>query len=211
MGSAKWRPSISTARRRISTLPPDHPLYLLLADIAAQHGVPIDLHMEAVPADDAFARGLEVAAESPSASCQYCGVRTPAGAQSARQNYLGACGLRRNGLSNARPLPPFAARASQPVHGNQDRSPGPREKLPARGRQDQAGMAQALRGFSGPLHHRQRPALSRAKKSAAALAGGGPALQSASRRFEAQDRHGKCCAYLRRVFRRLSATGGKTQ
>jgi predicted TIM-barrel fold metal-dependent hydrolase len=29
--------------------PPDHPLFLLLADIAAKHGVPIDLHMEAVP------------------------------------------------------------------------------------------------------------------------------------------------------------------
>jgi hypothetical protein len=27
---------------------PDHPLFLLLADIAARHGVPIDLHMEAV-------------------------------------------------------------------------------------------------------------------------------------------------------------------
>jgi len=29
--------------------PPDHPLYLLLADIAGEHGVPIDIHMEAVP------------------------------------------------------------------------------------------------------------------------------------------------------------------
>jgi predicted TIM-barrel fold metal-dependent hydrolase len=29
--------------------PPDHPLFLLLADIAAEHGVPIVLHMEAVP------------------------------------------------------------------------------------------------------------------------------------------------------------------
>jgi predicted TIM-barrel fold metal-dependent hydrolase len=29
--------------------PPDHPLFLMLADIAAEHGVPIDLHMEAVP------------------------------------------------------------------------------------------------------------------------------------------------------------------
>jgi len=29
--------------------PPDHPLFLLLADIAAAHGVPIALHMEAVP------------------------------------------------------------------------------------------------------------------------------------------------------------------
>jgi predicted TIM-barrel fold metal-dependent hydrolase len=33
------------------TAPPDHPLFLLLADIAAQHGVPISIHMEAVPQD----------------------------------------------------------------------------------------------------------------------------------------------------------------
>jgi predicted TIM-barrel fold metal-dependent hydrolase len=31
------------------SVPPDHPLFLLLADIAAEHGVPIDLHMEAIP------------------------------------------------------------------------------------------------------------------------------------------------------------------
>lgn len=30
---------------------PDHPLFLLLADIAARHGVPIDLHIEAVVED----------------------------------------------------------------------------------------------------------------------------------------------------------------
>jgi Amidohydrolase len=30
---------------------PDHPLLLLLADIAARHNVPVDLHMEAVPTD----------------------------------------------------------------------------------------------------------------------------------------------------------------
>ena len=29
----------------------DHPLFLLLADIAAEHDVPISLHMEAVPSD----------------------------------------------------------------------------------------------------------------------------------------------------------------
>jgi predicted TIM-barrel fold metal-dependent hydrolase len=29
--------------------PPDHPLFLLLTDIAAEHDVPIDIHMEAVP------------------------------------------------------------------------------------------------------------------------------------------------------------------
>lgn len=31
--------------------PPDHPLFLKLADIAAKHSVPIDFHMEAVPHD----------------------------------------------------------------------------------------------------------------------------------------------------------------
>ncbi len=31
--------------------PPDHPLFLLLSDIAARHGVPIDIHMEAIPED----------------------------------------------------------------------------------------------------------------------------------------------------------------
>lgn len=36
--------------------PPDHPLFLTLADIAAQYGMPIDLHMEAVPQDMQFPR-----------------------------------------------------------------------------------------------------------------------------------------------------------
>lgn len=31
--------------------PADHPLFLALADVAAEHGMPIDLHMEAVPRD----------------------------------------------------------------------------------------------------------------------------------------------------------------
>ena len=39
--------------------PPDHPLYLLLADIAARHSVPIDLHMEAVPRDMPLPAGLK--------------------------------------------------------------------------------------------------------------------------------------------------------
>ncbi len=30
------------------TAPPDHPLFLMLADLAAQYGLPIDLHMEAI-------------------------------------------------------------------------------------------------------------------------------------------------------------------
>ncbi len=36
--------------------PPDHPLFLLLADIAARNDVPIDLHIEAVPKDMATPR-----------------------------------------------------------------------------------------------------------------------------------------------------------
>jgi predicted TIM-barrel fold metal-dependent hydrolase len=39
--------------------PADSPLMLLLADIAAQHGVPIDLHMEAVPRTMPLPPGLE--------------------------------------------------------------------------------------------------------------------------------------------------------
>jgi len=39
--------------------PADHPLFLLLADIAAQHGVPIDLHMEAVPEAMPLPAGLK--------------------------------------------------------------------------------------------------------------------------------------------------------
>ena len=37
------------------TAPPDHPLFLLLADIAAENDVPIDLHMEAIAEDMPFA------------------------------------------------------------------------------------------------------------------------------------------------------------
>lgn len=42
--------SLHTGHPYLSTRP-DHPLFLLLADIAAKYDVPIDLHMEAVPQD----------------------------------------------------------------------------------------------------------------------------------------------------------------
>ena len=45
--------------------PADHPLYLLLADIAAKHGVPIDLHMEAVPEDMAVPPSVKVPPNPP--------------------------------------------------------------------------------------------------------------------------------------------------
>ncbi len=35
-------------KHHFSSAPPDHPLFLLLADIAAEKGIPIDLHMEAI-------------------------------------------------------------------------------------------------------------------------------------------------------------------
>jgi predicted TIM-barrel fold metal-dependent hydrolase len=47
------------------TAPPDHPLYLLLADIAADHGVPIDIHMEAVPQDMPLPTDLKSPPNSP--------------------------------------------------------------------------------------------------------------------------------------------------
>ena len=39
--------------------PPDHPLFLLLSDLAAGHSVPIDIHMEAVPQDMALPADLK--------------------------------------------------------------------------------------------------------------------------------------------------------
>jgi hypothetical protein len=39
----------SSALKDYEYAPPNHPLFLLLADIAAEQNVPIDLHMEAVP------------------------------------------------------------------------------------------------------------------------------------------------------------------
>ncbi len=45
--------------------PADHPLYLLLADIAAKNGVPIDIHMEAVPMDMPLPAGLKSPPNAP--------------------------------------------------------------------------------------------------------------------------------------------------
>lgn len=42
------------ARHPYEVAPPDHPLFLLLADIAGRNKVPIDLHMEVIPEDMPF-------------------------------------------------------------------------------------------------------------------------------------------------------------
>jgi predicted TIM-barrel fold metal-dependent hydrolase len=46
----------------------DHPLFLLLSDIAAQHGVPVDIHMEAITVDMPFpsSRFLDRSNQNPS-------------------------------------------------------------------------------------------------------------------------------------------------
>ena len=46
--------SSGRGRHPYESSPPDHPLLLALADVAARHAMPIDLHMEAVPADMPF-------------------------------------------------------------------------------------------------------------------------------------------------------------
>jgi hypothetical protein len=46
--------------------PPDHPLFLLLADIAAQHNVPINMHMEALPETIPLPAGLKSPPNPPS-------------------------------------------------------------------------------------------------------------------------------------------------
>jgi predicted TIM-barrel fold metal-dependent hydrolase len=46
--------SSGRGRHPYESSPPDHPLLFALADIAASHSLPIDLHMEAVPADMPF-------------------------------------------------------------------------------------------------------------------------------------------------------------
>jgi predicted TIM-barrel fold metal-dependent hydrolase len=45
--------------------PPDHPLFLLLADLAAEHNLPIDLHMEAVPQDMSLPADLKSPPNAP--------------------------------------------------------------------------------------------------------------------------------------------------
>jgi predicted TIM-barrel fold metal-dependent hydrolase len=46
--------SSGRGRHPHESAPPDHPLLLALADLAARRGMPIDLHMEAVPEDMPF-------------------------------------------------------------------------------------------------------------------------------------------------------------
>ena len=53
---------------------PDHPLLLLLADIAAETGMPIELHMEAVPQDNAVPKGLSAPPNAPTLKANIAGL-----------------------------------------------------------------------------------------------------------------------------------------
>ena len=121
--------------------PADHPLMLLLADIAAAHNMPIVLHTEAVPQDMPLPAPLKSPPNPAAAACEYRRARTPRGAQSARQNYLGARRFGQHRLPHAGNLPRHAAGSSERVHGDQDRSRQPRQESSGRKRQDQARMA----------------------------------------------------------------------
>jgi predicted TIM-barrel fold metal-dependent hydrolase len=54
--------------------PPDHPLLLLLTDIAAETGIPIELHMEAVPQDMALPKGLSAPPNAPTLKANIAGL-----------------------------------------------------------------------------------------------------------------------------------------
>lgn len=54
--------------------PPDHPLLLLLTDIAAETGIPIELHMEAVPQDITLPKGLSAPPNAPTLKANIAGL-----------------------------------------------------------------------------------------------------------------------------------------
>jgi predicted TIM-barrel fold metal-dependent hydrolase len=57
-----------SASQAYETAPPDHPLFFLLADIAAAHNVPIELHLDAVPQAMPLPSGLKSPPNPPSLS-----------------------------------------------------------------------------------------------------------------------------------------------
>ncbi len=127
--------------------PPDHPLFLLLADIAAQHGVPICIHMEAVPQDMDLPAPLKSPPNPPRLHANIAALRAIARPQSARQNRLGAPRMGYDGLSHAGADAASARSASQSLYGDQAGPGGYGQdfaSLEWRFRHNQAGVAEAL-------------------------------------------------------------------
>jgi len=113
--------------------PPDHPLFLLLADIAAEHGVPIDLHMEALPQTIPLPAPMKSPPNPPQlraniATFERLLDHNPRAriiwAHAGRDN----TGYRTPGLCRA------ASGTSQPLHGCDDRPPEARKEFSPRQR-----------------------------------------------------------------------------
>ena len=140
---------------------------LLLADIAAEHNMPIVLHTEAVPQDMALPAPLKSPPNPPRLHANIAALGRLA-AHNPRAKIIWA----HAGSDNTGYRTPEICRTMLMAHPNvymeikiDPVSPG---KNPAsRKRQDQARVAQALSGVSRPLPYRQRPALSRSQRPAA--------------------------------------------
>ena len=103
--------------------PADHPLFLALIDISAEHGgAPISVHMEAV--SKAMPIPPELASFHNNAPQLHANI--PAFerllAKSSRKYCLGPRGLGQHRRSHRRAQPPPAESPSQSLHGDQDRS-----------------------------------------------------------------------------------------
>ena len=176
--------------------PPDHPLFLLLADIAAEHHVPIDLHMEAVPQTMPLPADL-TAPNPPQLIANIAQFERLLAHNRGAKIIWAHAGADFTGISHAGALPPAAIGASQSLYGNQGRSRDSRPQSGGSGRQDKAGLAQAVSRLSRPFRDRQRSALrAEATTEPIAMAGHRAASQSASSGFEAEDWHGKRASHL---------------
>ncbi len=175
--------------------PADHPLFLLLADIAAAARRADRAPYRSRAAGYGFARAAQVSAESAAAARQYRRVRASSRAQSARQDRLGPPRFGYDRLSHAgtdaRLLEAhpnlFMEIKMDPV------GPGEKSAISKR-RHDQAGMAEALYDFQDRFVIGSDQHYPQAR--AAALAGGCAALQSASCGGAAENRDRKCHPYL---------------
>ena len=98
--------------------PADHPLMLLLADIAAGHNVPIDLHMEAVPQDMTSPENLK-APNPPRLHGNFAPLERLLSHNPRANLILGTCRPGQYRLPHARTDARTSVTACQPLHGNQ--------------------------------------------------------------------------------------------
>jgi Amidohydrolase len=187
--------------------PPDHPLYLLLSDLAAEHGVPIDLHMEAVPQDMPLPQGLKSPPNAPRLHANIAALERFLSHNPRAKVIWAHLGSDFTGFRTVE-LDRRLLQAYPNLYGDQDRSGCARLELSDGGRrQAQAGLVQAVHRFSRSLRDRQRPALSRTERRRQALAGDHFAVQPVARGSPQKNRHGECGASLRKCRGFILARG----